>query len=220
MYDAVNRGLKRSTGDICAYLNCDEQYLPGALEKVARFFQDHPEIDVLFGDCILVRPDGGYLCSRQVLPPHYYHTKICYLNTFTAATFIRRRVIDRENHYFNTKFRDAGDCVWVLGLMDKKIPFQTLGAFTSTFTDTGENMNLGPNGRREALEVSSTAPAWARALAPGWAAIHRTRKLLAGHYWPHHLVYSIFTQADPTRRTSFDVEKTTAIWWSRLSLSH
>src|SRR3954468_9321875 len=30
MYDAVNRGYRRGTGDIFAYLNCDEQYLPGA----------------------------------------------------------------------------------------------------------------------------------------------------------------------------------------------
>jgi len=34
MYDAVNRGFRRSTGQSLAYLNCDEQYLPRALQTV------------------------------------------------------------------------------------------------------------------------------------------------------------------------------------------
>src|ERR1017187_4789896 len=37
-YDAVNRRYRRATGDILAYLNCDEQYLPGALAAVEKFF--------------------------------------------------------------------------------------------------------------------------------------------------------------------------------------
>src|ERR1700731_1356139 len=49
MYDAINRGLRRASGEICAYLNCDEQYLPGTLAKVAKFFDTHPKLDVLFG---------------------------------------------------------------------------------------------------------------------------------------------------------------------------
>ena len=38
MYDAINRGIRRATGEIFAYLNCDEQYLPGALRRVQQFF--------------------------------------------------------------------------------------------------------------------------------------------------------------------------------------
>src|SRR5262245_27194183 len=53
MYDAVNRGFRRSQGEILAYLNCDEQYLPGALKKVADFFAAHPGVDVAAADTIV-----------------------------------------------------------------------------------------------------------------------------------------------------------------------
>src|SRR5947207_598397 len=60
MYDAVNRGLRRATGDVLAYLNCDEQYLPGALQSVIRYFKSHPDTDVVFGDCVITDETGGY----------------------------------------------------------------------------------------------------------------------------------------------------------------
>ncbi len=44
MYDAVNRGYRRATGDILAYLNCDEQYLPGALRAVREFLRRTPRL--------------------------------------------------------------------------------------------------------------------------------------------------------------------------------
>ena len=39
MYDGINRGLRKATGEIVAYLNCDEQYLPGALSAVKEMFE-------------------------------------------------------------------------------------------------------------------------------------------------------------------------------------
>src|SRR5215467_10485935 len=50
MYDAVNRGYRRAKGEILAYLNCDEQYLPGALKTVQEFFDTNPTVDVVFAD--------------------------------------------------------------------------------------------------------------------------------------------------------------------------
>ena len=35
MYGAINRGFEKAKGSICAYLNCDEQYLPGVLKNVS-----------------------------------------------------------------------------------------------------------------------------------------------------------------------------------------
>ena len=217
MYDAVNRGLARATGDILAYLNCDEQYLPGGLAAVAKFFDENPSIDVVFGDCVLVKSDGSYLCSRPALSPHYYHTKICHLNTFTAATFFRRRVFD-SGHAFSTQLRDLADCAWVLGLIEKKIPFATLPVYTSAFTDTGDNMNLKPNAVREFQELRASAPGWARALTSFWVFQHKVRKWMAGAYSLKPFTYSIYTLENTTKRTDIRVDKPTSVWWGRVSL--
>ena len=54
MYDAINRGLRRATGEVLACLNADEQYLPGAFAAVWSCFQTHPEAEVVFGDAVVV----------------------------------------------------------------------------------------------------------------------------------------------------------------------
>src|SRR5437660_4692298 len=76
MYDAINRGLQRASGEICGYLNCDEQYLPGALSEVANYFSSHPEIDVVFGDAVLTDQQGSPLSYRRTILPRLQHVRL------------------------------------------------------------------------------------------------------------------------------------------------
>ncbi len=207
MYDGINRGLRRAEGEILAYLNCDEQYLPGALAKVARFFEQHPQIDVLFGDVVMVDAEGRYLYHRKMQTPLKYHTWTCHLSTLSCAMFFRRRIVFDYGILFDPVLRDVGDGKWMLRLLQRRAPMAALGQFTSTFTYTGANMSVGPNARRENCELFQSAPFWARRLKPLFILQHRLRRWAGGMYRQAPFAYEIFTLASPDRRQRCEVSR-------------
>ena len=207
MYDAINRGLGRAGGDLLAWLNCDEQYLPGALETVAAFFAGHRQIDVAFGDVVLANAQGEYRCHRKMQTPLKYHTWTCHLSTLSCATFFRRRLLDEEHLLLDSTLRDAADGKWMVNLLQRRIRMAALGRFTSVFTFTGANMSAGANAQRENRALCLSAPAWARRLRPLFILHHRLRRLLGGVYFQGPFAYEVFTLAHPERRQRFQVAR-------------
>jgi glycosyltransferase involved in cell wall biosynthesis len=215
MYDAVNRGYRRAEGDILAYLNCDEQYLPGALKVVQEFFERNPDVEVLLGACIVVDADGKYICHRHALVPsslYIWHR----FPVLTCSVFLRRNVIQERKMFFDTKWRDLGDFHWVLALMNNGVRMGVTNDPLSVFTDTGDNMNLKANAQREKEVTRQMTPAWAKLFKPLSIGIYRLQRIVAGHFSLKPTAYSIYTPASPDRRVRFDVPKPTAIWWNRL----
>ena len=214
MYDAVNRGWKRADGQILAYLNCDEQYLPGGLQAVEQHFRLHPQTDVLFADTVVVNKQGEYICSRKSLVP-WKNLMWVYNPVITSSIFIHRRVLDQHGLFFDTQWRDVGDKLWNVEMVRRGLKMAVLRRFTSAFTDTGENMNLKPNAVRETKAVREMAPAWVQRFYPQLFQLHRLRRLAHGLFWEKPFTYSIYTLASKDRRVDFQVTKPTSIWWTR-----
>jgi glycosyltransferase involved in cell wall biosynthesis len=55
--NAINKGLDRSSGDLMAYLNSDDIYLPGTLTKVGEYYQQ-TRADWITGDCLTIDQNG------------------------------------------------------------------------------------------------------------------------------------------------------------------
>jgi len=50
MYDAINKGFSMATGEIFAWINSDDLYLPNALSVISKCFIKYPDIDWITGD--------------------------------------------------------------------------------------------------------------------------------------------------------------------------
>ena len=66
---AINLGFSRGTGDIMAWINSDDLLLPGAIHAVVEYFNLHPEVDVVYGDRLLI-DENDFNIGRWILPGH------------------------------------------------------------------------------------------------------------------------------------------------------
>ena len=92
--DAINRGFRRSTGEIFAWLNADDTYLPGAVSLAVRSLDEHPETAAVYGDALQVDEPG------RVIGPYPTETfdrnrlnHTCFI--CQPACFLRREAFER-----------------------------------------------------------------------------------------------------------------------------
>jgi glycosyltransferase involved in cell wall biosynthesis len=210
MYDAINRGLKKASGEFLAHLNCDEQYLPGTLEAVERFLRANPEIDMVFADAVAVDPEGNYLWHRKMLPPLAWHTRTCPLSTLTCATFFRRRILDQHGIFFDPRWKMVGDSDWMLRVLRSGARLAVLRRFTSVFTRTGENLSLKAG--EEARRFFGEAPSLLKVLRPAILLHHRLRRLVGGIYSQEPFSFELYTRGKPEARVVRTAERPTSRW--------
>ena len=112
VYDAFNRGLRRASGDVIAFLGADDVYFSNdVLAQVADGFRND-RLEVLFGDVVFVRPDDSPSVIRYYRSAHFRPNRLR-RGSMPAhpATFVRRSVFERYGE-FDPSYRIAGDFEW------------------------------------------------------------------------------------------------------------
>ena len=51
LYDAINKGVLRASGEVIGILNTDDRLLPGAVAAMQRYFANHPGDNAACGGC-------------------------------------------------------------------------------------------------------------------------------------------------------------------------
>lgn len=155
MYDAINRAWSRSRGGIVSWLNADEQYLPGTLEQVRKHFDDHPDIDFLFGDALIIGTDGSLIAARREIRLSRAYLVNGFLNAYSCTMFFRRRLLDEGMLELDTRYRYAADLELILRLMKAGKRCARLPSYLSAFTFDGNNLSTHPRMLGETLEIQN-----------------------------------------------------------------
>src|SRR6267143_4778773 len=128
----INLGFRHATGEIMAYLNSDDFFLPGTLAYVADYFSRHPEVDVVYGHRIIVDEEDREI-GRWVMPRHDNEV-LSWVDYVPQETlFWRRRIWDKVGGQIDESFQFAMDWDLLIRFRDAGARFVRLPRFLAAF---------------------------------------------------------------------------------------
>ena len=101
IYDAMNKGIMHSKGDIIGILNSDDYFYPEALNIVKNYFENEKNLDFLFGSVQKYNVQHGYH------PEKIYRT-FGFYSSHSVGFFIRHSS-QKKVGYYNTKYKYSAD---------------------------------------------------------------------------------------------------------------
>jgi Glycosyl transferase family 2 len=115
MYEAINKGIAISGGEVLAYLNSDDLYLPWSVEVAVRALQQ-PGVELIYGDLGILRGERNSKLRRFNIQfkPDFNLRHYSFVATIGQPTVFWRRSLTERIGLFDTGYRLIGDCEYWL----------------------------------------------------------------------------------------------------------
>ncbi len=147
--DAINKGFRQTKGDILAWQNADDIYLPDAFEIVIRFFEKNPGVDIVYGSYQVIDSESKWQFD--------VHSKRWNTWTFSHGLFVpmqptvfwRRQVYEKIGD-LDIQLKYCMD-VDFFAKASKHFRFKEIPAFLGQFRVHDESKTHTPNIRQKVL---------------------------------------------------------------------
>jgi GT2 family glycosyltransferase len=92
--DAINKGFARASGDIVAWLNSDDYYLPGAIKAAVHAFEENPDVVLIYGNMLAV-DEHGQTFNTLKYKQLSLEDLLCFQIIGQPAVFMRRSALQK-----------------------------------------------------------------------------------------------------------------------------
>jgi glycosyltransferase involved in cell wall biosynthesis len=160
LYDAMNKGLQRATGDYVVFLNAgDSFYALDTLECVVKAIGSQSAA-VVYGDTAITDSEGRFLHLRRHRPP----------KTLTWRSFKQGMLVCHQAFYarldiarqfpYNLKYRHSADVDWCIRIMKEAdrlgLPLVNANAIVANFEEGGDTTQHHRDSLFERFHVMAT----------------------------------------------------------------
>lgn len=136
LYDAMNKGVSKASGDIVGILNADDWYEAGALARVVRTFVAAPDVGIVHGDERIWRGERAVRVVKPPLSRPLGAVDALLLPVNHPATFVRRDVYRRCGG-FDLRYRTCADYDWIRRVQAAGVQFEYLPHILTNFSIGG-----------------------------------------------------------------------------------
>ncbi len=129
---ALNLGFNKCSGDVMAWVNSDDVLLPGAIETVISYLNKHPEVDVVYGNRLLI-DESDLMIGRWILPGHDDEV-LSFADYVPQETmFFRRSIWEASGGKIDENFRFAMDWDLILRFREAGAKFAHIPRYIGSF---------------------------------------------------------------------------------------
>lgn len=151
---ARNTGIAAATGQYIAFLDADDLYYPGALDRLARYLDEHPDSGLVCADIMAFDEDGdrGLISITNGKPkyPSNFRWEADTYNAHTNTVMVRREVFDTVGG-FEQQLRNSGEdwMMWVI--IARRFNMAYIDEPLARYRLHGENLSM----RRDDIDVGN-----------------------------------------------------------------
>lgn len=121
--EAINKGFARARGEIVAWLNSDDLYLPGAVKSAVRALQEHPQAAFVYANVLSI-DENGKTFYHQRLQPLRLQDLLSFRIIPQPTVFIRRSALEKAglldptyhfllDHHLWIRLAQVGEMIYV-----------------------------------------------------------------------------------------------------------